>query len=280
MANSDSSITALKKYIESEQLSLPVFDAVSLRIQLELVKKDPDFRIVEKFIVADQALSSNLLKIANSARFGGFVDITTVKSAIMRVGMTEISRMITMDINQKMFSCRDRQVNLIMKKLWQHSMGCAFTAGLLSKRLDFGVMQNEAFFAGLFHDIGKLLILKVIAEKKKKDTALVVSDEMLYDALDLLHAEQGYLLMQQINMPEVYAVIARDHHMQAIDRENYLLILVRMANLVCHHLAIGLIVYDAATPILETEEALLLELAAADLEALQVFLASTPSLTQ
>ena len=271
-------VEVLKNYIESERLTLPVFDAVSLRIQMELIKKEPNFNTVEKLIISDQALSSNLLKIVNSAQCRGLVEISTVKAAIMRIGMSEIARIISMDINRKMFSSRDRQMDAIMKKLWQHSMGCAFVAGLLSNRLDFGVMQNEAFFAGLFHDIGKLLILKVISEKKQKDKSITVSDALLVGAMDLLHTEQGYLLMQQINMPNIFAVVTRDHHSQDFDRDNYLLALVRMANHFCHYAGIGL-GHDPTIALLETEEAGLLKLSESDLEALTEFMNSTPTLS-
>lgn len=279
MADEKTFVAALKQHIESERLTLPIFDAVSVRIQLELIKKEPNFRIIEKFIIADQALSSNLLKIANSVRYCGLVETTTVKSAITKIGMSEIARIVSTDISKKIFNSRDSQIAAITKKLWQHSMGCAFAAGLLSSRLDFGVMQNEAFFAGLFHDIGKLLILKVIAEKKRKDIPVAVSDALLIGAMDLLHAEQGYLLMQQINMPKMFAVIARDHHTQDFDRTDYLLILIRMANLVCHSIGIGLL-HDPSIALLETEEAVLLKLSQSDLEALKDFLASAPTLAE
>lgn len=278
MADGNTFVAALKKEIESEQFTLPIFDSVSLRIQMELIKKNPDFHAVEKLIIADQSLSSNLLKIANSVRYRGLVQTSTVKAAITRLGMTEIARIVSMDISKKIFNSRDRQINAIMKKLWQHSMGCAFAAGMLSHRLDFGVMQNEAFFAGLFHDIGKLLILKVIAQKKQKDASMTIPDHLLLSAMAILHAEQGYLLMHQINMPQMFAVITRDHHLQDYDRTNYLLILVKMANHICHHMGIGL-TQDAAIELLETEEAVLLNLSQADLEEVGIFLHSTSGLT-
>jgi len=167
-----------------------------------------------------------------------------------------------------------------MKKLWQHSLGCAFAAGLLSEVLDFGVMQQEAFFAGLFHDIGKLLILKVFVEKKRKDKSIKVPDGLLFEAMDILHAEQGFLLMQQLNMPHIFGIVARDHHLHKLDRDNYLLILTRMANHICHDMGIGLIIQDPSVELLETEEAVLLKLSVSNLETLKDYLNSTPLLAQ
>ena len=97
MPKNNAFVETLKRYIESEKLTLPIFDPVAMRVQLELIKKNPDIKKIEKIIVADQALSSNLLKVANSSRFGGLVKTTTVRSAIVRLGTTEISSIILMD---------------------------------------------------------------------------------------------------------------------------------------------------------------------------------------
>lgn len=111
---------------------------------------------------------------------------------------------------------------------------------MLSNCLDFGVLQHEVFPAGLMHDIGKLLILKVIAEKKQQMSGLALSNTLLLKALDSLHAEEGYLLLRHIQMPESLAIIARDHHLAECAGEEYILLLVRMANHICHQMGIGL----------------------------------------
>ena len=273
----------VKAYIESEKLYLPIFDPVAIRVQLELIKKDPDVRKIEKIIIGDQSLTSNILKVANSARFGGVVKTTTVRSAIVRLGTTEIGSIILLEMNRKHYRSHAPKIRVVMKKLWQHSVGCAFAAGWLSNRLDFGVMQNEAFFAGLFHDVGKLLILAVIERKveqeQKKEKSMKVNNTLLFGAMNLLHAEQGAKLMEQLGLPEAPCLIAREHHLSTLDRDNYLLVLVRMANLVCHKMGIGIKI-EKDLDLLGTEEADVLNLTAEDIEELQLFLESTPSLAE
>ncbi|MBM9538237.1 HDOD domain-containing protein [Desulfobulbus alkaliphilus] len=277
MANKHTFVALLKKHIESERLTLPIFDAVSLKIQLELVKKEPNLRVIERLIIADQALSSHLIRIANSVQYQGLVPTKTVKAAIIRIGMLEVARIVSADIHKKKARAHDSQIDAIMKKLWQHSVGCAFAAAFLSRRLDFGIMRDEAFFAALFHDVGKLLILKVIDEIKQKGKAISLNNDLLFNALDKLHAEQGYLLLQRIKMPPLFAAVARDHHLLDYDRNNYILVLVKMANTFCHWLGIGLI-NDPAIDILKTEEAVRLNLSTTDLTALKEFLETTPGL--
>ena len=276
MKNQEKFFTQLNKLLDAEQGTLPIFSAVSIQLQLELVKDQPDLKIIEKLIIEDQSLSSTVLRLANSARFFGLLETTTVKSAIVRLGMAEIMQIISADINNTLFRSHDRQIDTIMKQLWQHSVGCAFAAGILAN-LDFGVVREEAFFAGLFHDIGKLLILKVIEEKRHKYKILQVSDELLLEAIELLHAKHGYRLLDRIKLPKIYAIVARDHHLKRYDQDNHLLILVRLANNICHQMEIGL-VHEPSLDIMSTEEAVALNLSEPDLEKLKTFLLNSPSL--
>ncbi|MCL2789366.1 MAG: HDOD domain-containing protein [Desulfobulbus sp.] len=270
-------LQALKKHIEAKQIALPIFDPIAMRLQQELLKKDPSLQAIEKLICADQSLSSQLLKIANSSVYRGLIDITTVRSALIRLGISEVFRIVMINVSQKSFSDRDRRTDAIMKKLWQHAMGCAFAAGMLSNSLDFGIFQQEAFFAGLLHDIGKLLVLKVVADKKQTNKTLDVSEPMLLGTMDLLHAEQGYLLLRQIQLPEHFALIARDHHLPEFPPDNYLLMLVRLANQICHWMGIGLR-HDPNLDLLALPEAVQLGLSLTELNSVQHFLTSASGL--
>lgn len=267
----------LTKYIESERFSLPIFDPVSLRIQQELLKKDPNLRSVEKLISGDQALAGNLLKVANSSVYQGVVPTTTIRAAMTRLGLAEVTRIVLAGLSKKIFISHDSQVDALMKKLWQHSMGCAFAAGMLSNCLDFGVLQHEAFSAGLFQDIGKLLILKIFSEKKRANKTLGVPDALVLEVMDRLHAEQGALLLRHIQVPEIFVGIARDHHLPTFDPDNYLLLLVRMANQICHNMGIGA-KHEPSLDLLATGEAVHLRLSSADLDKVHDFLGTTSGL--
>ena len=277
MKNKEKFLTLLNKFLESEQGTLPIFSAVSLQVQLELIKDSPDLKIIEKLIVEDQSLSSTVLRVANSVNYFGVVETTTVRAAIVRIGMAEIMRIVCSDINNSLFSSHNEQIDAIMKKLWQHSVGCAFTAGILANSIGCGVKREEAFSAGLFHDLGKLLILKVIDEKKKRYKVLEISNDLLLETIESLHAKHGYLLMNRIKLPKAYAVVARDHHLKRNDPNNCLLLLVKLANKICHQMGIGF-VNDPTLDIMATEEAQLLNLSDTELEKMRNFLLNSPSL--
>lgn len=279
MKNKEKIFLQLNKSIESEQGNLPIFSAVSVRIQLELIKDQPDLKVIEKLIIEDQALSSTILKLANSVIFSGIVETTTVRSAIMRLGMAEIMQMVCADINNNLFSSLDSQIDVILKQLWQHSVACAYGSAILASNINCGVVKEEAFSAGLFHDIGKLLILKVVEQKKKYYNILDMEDEALLESINALHAKHGYMLMQKMKLPKIYSIVARDHHLKKIDKNNFLIIMVRLANNICHKAGVG-IVHDPSIDIMATEEAVLLNLSEDMLNKMEKFIINNPAIAE
>ena len=274
MAAPISLLDVINRYIAADTLSLPVFNNAAVRLQMELVKPEPDLRVIEQVITSDQALSSQVLKIANSAFYRGLLEVGTVRAAIIRLGMREIGRIVLMAASEQHFRSRDRTIALVMKKLWQHSVGCAYGTAWLARRRDCGVEQSQAFFAGLFHDVGKLFVLMVIEQIKRKNKSLKLTDSLLMEAMNRLHAREGSRLLTRWNMPGHLHVIARDHHNAEIDAQNRLLVLVRMANLVCRKLGIGL-AEDGSLLLAATPEANLLGLTGTDLAELEGALEDT-----
>ncbi|MGE4559400.1 MAG: HDOD domain-containing protein [Desulfobulbus sp.] len=271
-------VDIVNRFIESDAVVLPVFNSAAARIQQEIAKNDPNIQVVEKVITADQALATQVLKIANSAFYQGLKEVGTVRAAIMRLGIQEIEKVVLLATTREHFKSRDKTINLMMKKLWQHAVGCAYGSVWLARRHTYGVDRSQAFFAGLFHDVGKLLVLMVIAQIKRRNKNLKITNALLLEAMDRLHASEGGKLLAQWNMPEYFSVIALDHHSSEIDDKNILMLLVRMANLVCHKLGIGLI-RDPTLILPATLEADLLNLSEIDLAELEIVLEDTAVLS-
>jgi HD-like signal output (HDOD) protein len=116
------------------------------------------------------------------------------------------------------------------------------------------------------------------ADRKQQNRTLQITDALLTEVMAKLHAQEGGKLLKQWNMPEYLCTTARDHHNVKIDEKNYLLLLLRMANLVCHKLGIGL-KQDAALSLPATMEAHLLKLTEIDLAELKIALEDTAVLS-
>jgi HD-like signal output (HDOD) protein len=263
-------IGMIDNFLKSKNVKLPAFNATAHRIQKEIAKEEPDSRLIEKLIVSDQSLTGEVLRVSNSSFYRGLTQVTTVRDAIIRLGIKEVSNIVTLVTLQHNFQSKNPSVQKIMGKLWRHSVGCAIGANWLAKQTGFQDLAHEAFVAGLLHDVGKLFILKVIDDlKASRNIANPPSDKLLVEVMHHLHTERGYALMVHWNLPEEYCQVARDHHIEDFDCNNVLIVLVRLANHMCHKIGIGLW-KDPSLVLMATPEAKQLQLSEMDLARLEV----------
>ena len=272
------SIVAIFEYLATKDIRLPVFDRTALQIQQELTKEDVDQRVIENLIVCDQTLTSQVLKVANSSFYKGLSEITTVRNAIVRLGLKEVANIVTLVSHRQQFKATDPQALKLMNALWRHSVACGIGAKWLAAKGTIDIPPNEAFFAGLLHDVGKLFIITVIERlKKSQQIKQMPSGAVIDEVIDRLHCKHGYVLMKNWNLPEQYCQIVRDHHADDFDSENYLLAVVRLANHTCNKVGLGLR-QDEAIVLSATQEADLLGVSDVLLAKLEIHLEDTGAL--
>lgn len=241
MNPNDSFLDIVQAYLKSDNVVLPVFNQIGMRVQQEIVKEDPDVRVIEEIICSDQTITTQVLRTANSAFFRGLNKVKSIREAINRLGTNEVGNIVSLSAQQVNFHSRDPFVSRLMKKLWQHSVICAIGAQWLARQLKFDAMAMDAFTSGLLHDIGKLLILKVIEDINSSNAVSVhPSETFVLEVIDILHAEQGYQLSQNWHLPDAYCHVIGAHHDTEIKTSDTLLILVRMADKACCKMEIGL----------------------------------------
>ena len=253
--NQDKSfIEIVDTHLASSNARLPVFNTTALRIQQEIAKDESDLQVIEKLIVSDQALTAKVLSISNSSFYKGLQQVSTVRNTIVRVGINEVSNIVMLITHESNFRSKDPFVQGIMRKLWRHSVACAMGSNWLAKQCGLHSLAHEAFFAGLLHDVGMLFILTVIDDlKHSNEIEIKPSDALLVEAMNTLHTHHGHSLMSHWNLPEKYSQIARDHHQEEFDENNLLLALVRLADMACCKLGIGLDKDPSLVPIASPE---------------------------
>jgi HD-like signal output (HDOD) protein len=270
MQTERSLVGMIDHFVASKTVKLPAFNATALRIQKEVAKEEPDSRLIEKLIVSDQSLTGEVLRVSNSSFYKGLNQVATVRDAIIRMGNIEVSNIVSMVALQHNFTSKNQTIHKIMGKLWRHSVGCAIGANWLARESGFQVLAHETFIAGLLHDVGKLYVLKVVDDMKASgEIKKLPSDTVIDELMQQLHTDQGYTIMTNWNLPEKYCRVARDHHLAQLNGNNFLLILVRMANQVCHKMGIGLI-EDPSIVLMETPEAAQLQLSEMNLARMEV----------
>jgi len=241
MNEEKSFIETLKEHVASGKAQLPAFDRTALAIQQEMAKPDPDMQVIEKHILRDPALTGQLLKVANSSFYRGMHEVTTVRNAIVRLGLSEVSNLVAMLTQKKSFSTDDPFIRDYMDQLWIHSVACALGAKWIAKECRLPSKMNEAFFAGLLHDIGKAFLLTAIAELKKNgQLGETVPQTFIEEVLDSLHPALGAQLLKIWNLPEIYCMVARHHHNEDLLDQDLVLLMASLANKVLAKAGIGI----------------------------------------
>lgn len=188
-------------------------------VKLAALVADENADISEIVNVAstDPALGGELMRVANSARFGSGHDIGTINDAVIRIGTattletaTRASVRSTVDRPLTEFGYTDGV-------LWRHCCA-ASTAAELARRKHCKVrVSPEASTASLLHDIGKLAIAQFLPPKVQRllDSALrsgVNKLEAEREILGVDHAEVGGLILQHWRLPDSIRIAVTCHH--------------------------------------------------------------------
>ncbi len=237
MENNKSLVDIIDAQIQSGRIKLPVMNQNSVQVQKEISKSDPDRDRILSLIKQDVSLTTEVLKISNSSFYKGLESVKTVQDALVRIGMVEISNIVLLTSQKSTFSSKDPQIKALMKKLWLHSVGCAVGTQWLARHSQYP-NQNEAFLAGLLHNVGAFMLLSIMDQIKTKSA--IFPQKLMQDIIIKMHPKYGHILLKTWNLPDQYCIIARDHHTPECDDSNLLLVMIRMADKICQHLGIGL----------------------------------------
>lgn len=260
-------------FITTREIKLPVFNPVALRLQQALTRNDIKITDIELMIVEDQALTSQILRVANAAFYKGLQPITTIHKAIIRLGTQQVANLAMVAAQQQMYQKSSGAFQSYQEKLWRHAFASAMGSKWLAERCGFRAAAENAFLAGLLHNMGQLALLKIIADLYA--TGFVpdnLPSTLITEILDsAMHTEQGYLLAKKWNLPDEYCVVVQNHHQEPCDPNNALLLFVRLVDQACEKVGIGLH-GDPQIALAATPEAQALNLGEVTLAELEILL--------
>jgi hypothetical protein len=95
-------LETLQKYIAAQE-NFPVLNPDAAKLQDAVLKPDPDMGVVKKLIQTDPTLTTEILKVANSAYYKGLGEVLTIKEAALRLGRNELVDIIMQVIHKKKF---------------------------------------------------------------------------------------------------------------------------------------------------------------------------------
>ena len=209
--------------------------------------QNPDVSIskLSKTIEYDPSLTTNVLRMANSAYFGASRQIESLKQAIVRLGTNNVFRLVVASAVAPMASKAVKGYDIPAGELWLHSVAVAIGADALRESLEIDV-SGVIFTAGLLHDIGKIVLGNFNDIDIKAVLTMALNHNVSFDEAELAvlgidHAEVGALLLEHWKLPKSITECVRWHHYpKHFPGDLNLISLIHVADNLCMTMGIGL----------------------------------------
>ena len=233
-------IEVITEALDNGKMDLPVFSRVALELQNLIAQEEFGLNEVAHLIESDQALTSKVLKAANTTFYTGLEKAKTIRDATVRLGAKSLVNLVTLATQKQMYQSSINEFNQFRNALWKHALCVAMGSRWLSLNLGYNVQAEENFLAGLLHDIGKLLLLKAVEDLLlNKKIQPEISMVLIYDIIDTFHTSLGGKFMGNMNMPEKYMDVVKKHHDEELAPENVIMNIVRLSNFTAHKIGCG-----------------------------------------
>ena len=194
---------------------------------------------LERLISIDQGMSMRVLNTVNSAYYGFSRKIASIKDAVVLLGFKAVRNLaMTVSVFDLFVGKTDRQ-NLRRGKWWRHSIDTALCARLIASQVA-GVSPDEAYTAGLLHDIGKPLLdryggtpYEQVEDLVAQGVPELAAERQVYGCD---HAEVGRAVSQHWGFPEKLVDAIGCHHTESANglSDAPLTAVVVLANYMAH----------------------------------------------
>ncbi|MDQ8182746.1 HDOD domain-containing protein [Pelagicoccus sp. SDUM812005] len=156
---------------------------------------------IREMIRLDAALSSMILKTANSAYFNPGYHIDSIDDAIMQLGFNDVYQILTMLAFSDIMAKPLETYALGPGQFWRRSVACALAMERLARK--YGEDPGVAYTIGLLHGIGMIFIEKELSERGQEiafqnalpEDVAIAAEEM--EIFGLNHAKVGAAVMRR-----------------------------------------------------------------------------------
>lgn len=188
-----------------DQLVLPQLPDVARKV-VAAVSADADFRDIEQILLSDAAMTTMLLKVANSPLYRGHAPITQLSQAMQRLGLNAVRNFVVNTAMQSFLITDNEWVNRRLHTFWQHSTEVAAIAHVMANRLGKRLELNpdQALLCGLIHDVGALPIIKYSLQQPE----LLQSTLSLDQLVTRLHGSLGGMILKRWGFADIFVDVA------------------------------------------------------------------------
>jgi HD-like signal output (HDOD) protein len=235
---------SLWRLLENKINEIPTLPVVACKIIEILDNPRSSANDLEKVISIDQSLTTRVLRLVNSAYYGFPRRITTVAQGVVILGF-DVIKHLTLSVSiADIFRLKGNSPIFDRSSLWKHSVGTAVCAKLLARKASLPLLE-EAFIAGLLHDVGIVIIDYYFPEKFVEILEMMEREHIpLLNAelkvLGFTHALVGKLVAKKWNFPDLLVETIGCHN-KPFQHDNYCanIALVYAADALCRQFGEG-----------------------------------------
>lgn len=205
----------LEERIRARVNELPVLPTVVGQLMTLDREADDYFDRLLELIESDPTFAARVLAGANAATSSPTDPITSVRAALTRLGSAGASSMILALAVSRVFVPRDPWE----KSLWRHALQVASASRLIATHAttDVELSSDEAFTAGLLHDIGRMVMfLEAPDVLRRVDEGTWDSPRELIDMeisiCGVAHTDIGSIACEHWGLPEILRLTVLGHH--------------------------------------------------------------------
>ncbi|NLI15423.1 MAG: HDOD domain-containing protein [candidate division Zixibacteria bacterium] len=187
-----------------------------LQSVLDLINSpDSSAKELSDVILKDPGLTAQVLRMANSSFYAYYKKITTVNQAVVVMGINAVKYFILSVTVLNHLNTRREKSKINLKCLWTHFLEVACASRKLAEAIGYK-MPEEAYVAGILHDVGIIILEREFPEDYLKVIRLAANGKELTEAeIDIFgvdHQEIGGYLTNYWNMPQLICESITMHH--------------------------------------------------------------------
>jgi HD-like signal output (HDOD) protein len=195
---------------------VPALSPTATQLLGRLARRNCEVHELAVLIERDPLLSAQILAIGNSAAFGRAQQISSIQHAIAMIGMGAVRKFALARSISNLFGRRKLARSFSITRFNLHSVATGMFLELLAEYVPLEDAE-DAFLAGLFHDVGKLVIAAALPEEYESILiASAVTEEPLLESerrmLQTDHAELSALAVDYWGLGEPIRSAAAYHH--------------------------------------------------------------------
>jgi len=201
--------------------SLPSLPVLYKELMDEIHSGDASLKKIAKIVSKDMAMVTKILQLVNSAFFGLRTTVSNPEQAVALLGSDTIRALV---LSMQAFSQFDAKAlpGFSLEALWQHGLKTSRYAKAIAKEERVPqAMIDDAFTAGLLHDIGMLVLASNMPDRYKqvlgfqKDKGLLDWQAEL-EVFGVTHAEVGAYLLGLWGVGEAIVEAVAYHHRPSV----------------------------------------------------------------